>query len=655
MSERFQVDLSGMVDLLSRHLYSGPQVYLRELIQNAVDAVTARAALDPSAPTKIRLRTGSDPAGNATLEVSDTGIGLTAAEATELLATIGRSSKRDAALGTGRAEFIGQFGIGMLAAFMVAEQIEFTSRSALPGAVPIRWEGRAEGTFDVTELPDDAELDYDAELGDDAPEIPIGTTVRLTARRDAAHWLANETVVELARDYGSLLPFDVAVRVPVEGGDDVWRRVTEPTLPWQLEYPSESARARALAEYCERTFGFTPLAHIDMSLPVAGVTGVAFVLPQAVTPGSGQHRVYMKRMLLSSRTDRVLPDWAFFTRAVIDSDTLSPTASREQLHDDEILLGVRDALGEQIKRWALETLSHPSQLTRRVLETHHLALRAIALTDPDMLTLVSEVLPFETSDGPMTLAAVAARGELVYTATTEAFQRVAAVARAQGLVVVNAGYVYDSDVLAKLESLPGWRVRELSSADLVQVLGMPGVQREMAAAPALSRARGVLADEDCDAILRTFEPASVPAILLRDQEGEHRRALDRERGETPDLWDGLLDSFASETQVRTRTLVLNDRSPVARRLLDAPGSAVFDAGLRSLYLSAVMLAGEGLRSAESAALSDSLGVLLEAALEAPAASAEPPSESSAEPSAEPPSAEPPSALPPLSEPPTSDS
>lgn len=610
-----------MVDLLSRHLYSGPQVYLRELIQNAVDAVTARVAHDPAAPAQIRLRTGTDEGDNATLEVSDTGIGLTADEATELLATIGRSSKRDATLGTGRSEFIGQFGIGMLAAFMVAEQIEFTSRSVKPGAVPVRWRGRAEGTFDVTEMPD---------AGD---EVPIGTTVRLTARRDAAHWLANDTVLGLARDYGSLLPFDVAVRVAVEGavaGDDrsTWRRVTEPELPWQVERPSGSARAAALADYCERTFGFTPLGHIDLELPVAGVTGVAFILPQAVTPGSGQHRVYMKRMLLSTRTDRVLPDWSFFVRAVIDSDTLSPTASREQLHDDEILLGVRDALGEQIKQWALDTLRTPSQLARKVLETHHLALRAIALTDPDMLDLVAEVLPFETSDGPMTLAMVAQGGELVYTSTTEAFQRVAAVARAQGLVVVNAGYVYDSDILAKLAAKPGWQVRELSSADLVQVLGMPGIEREMAAAGALSVARGLLADEDCDAILRTFAPETVPAVLLRDPEGEHRRELDRERSASPDLWDGLLDSFAGESQARTRTLVLNDASPVARRLLDSPGSAVFGAGLRSLYLSAVMLAGEGLRSAESASLSDSLGVLLDAALDAPRPAPEAPSNDS---------------------------
>ena len=113
MSERFQVDLAGMVDLLSRHLYSGPEAYLRELIQNAVDAVTARLAVDPDAEARIRLSTDVDEQGRSVLQVTDTGIGLTAAEASELLATIGRSSKRDTQFGLGRTEFIGQFGIGL--------------------------------------------------------------------------------------------------------------------------------------------------------------------------------------------------------------------------------------------------------------------------------------------------------------------------------------------------------------------------------------------------------------------------------------------------------------------------------------------------------------------------------------------------------------
>lgn len=599
-----------MVDLLSRHLYSGPQVYLRELIQNAVDAVTARREQDAGAPATIRLRTSVDADGGAHLEIADSGIGMTAEEAAELLATIGRSSKRDPVLGLGRDAFIGQFGIGMLAAFMVADRIVVHSRSA-SGTESMRWEGRADGTFTVA-----VEL-AGAGGGETGPGFTeTGSTVRLTARADAAHWVANDTVVGLATEFASLLPFDVAVEVPVTATECAWRRITQAELPWRVAHETATVRSRALAEYCERVFGFTPLGHIDLDVPLAGTTGVAFILPQAVSPGAGQHRVYMKRMLLGPRVDRVLPEWAFFVRAVIDSDALSPTASREHLHDDEILLGVRESLGAQLKQWATLTLRQPGDVMSRFIETHHLALRALAVTDPDMLALVAEVLPFETSDGPMTLSGAASHGEIVYTATPEAYRRVAAVARAQELVVVNAGYVYDADIMERLGRLDGWAVRELDSADLVQVLGVPAVERELAVADAVARAHELLEDDDCDVLVRTFAPDTVPAILLRDSDGEHRRALDRERRATPDLWGGLLDAFA-ETNAgtrRTRTLVLNDASPVARRLLAAPGSAVFAAGLRSLYLSAVMLAGEGLRASESASLSDALGVLLDASL-----------------------------------------
>src|SRR4029079_10764757 len=80
----FQVDLRGIVDLLSHHLYSSPRVYVRELLQNAVDAITARRAVDPDAPTTITIDTSP-----GRLVVSDTGIGLTETQAHELPATVG--------------------------------------------------------------------------------------------------------------------------------------------------------------------------------------------------------------------------------------------------------------------------------------------------------------------------------------------------------------------------------------------------------------------------------------------------------------------------------------------------------------------------------------------------------------------------------------
>ena len=117
---------------------------MRELLTNAADAVTARREIEAGADATIRISTDIDAQGRTVLEIVDSGVGLTAAEAAELLATIGRSSKRDETFGLGRTQFIGQFGIGLLAAFMVADSIEVVSRSARGEAPAIRWIGRAD-------------------------------------------------------------------------------------------------------------------------------------------------------------------------------------------------------------------------------------------------------------------------------------------------------------------------------------------------------------------------------------------------------------------------------------------------------------------------------------------------------------------------------
>jgi molecular chaperone HtpG len=239
-------------------------------------------------------------------------------------------------------------------------------------------------------------------------------------------------------------------------------------------------------------------------------------------------------------------------------------------------------------------------------------LRSLAVSDEEMLELVAQILPYETTDGSLTLADVSRHGELLYTTTTEAYRRVATVARAQGLIVVNAGYVYDAEIIHKL-GLSGWAVRELGSGDLVQALGELDPSRTAEVAEATVIARRVLSSEDCDVIVREFEPRGVPSILLRDRGGDFQRGLSSERGMHGGAWGDLLGSLAEPEAGPTRTLVLNDSAPVARQLLDATGE-VFDAGLKSLYLSAVMLAGEGLRPSEIDAMNNALSVLLSASL-----------------------------------------
>jgi len=594
--QAFQVDLRGVVDLFARHLYSGPRVYVRELLQNAVDAITARRAFDPDTPARVRFTFPAD----GTLEVTDTGVGLTQAEAADVLATIGRSSKRDVELGLGRAEFLGQFGIGLLSAFMVAESVEVVSRSAAdPSAPAVRWRGFDDGRYTLETI-DPAQAD---------DEIPTcGTRLRLVARRDAEHWLAPETVVMLAEEFGALLPVDVAVSVTSPAGEQLWRRTSRTDLPW--------ARPEALEGYCRDLLGFAPLTWFELSVPLAGLSGVAFVLPTAPPPGPGAHRVYLKRMLLGTRVELLLPDWAFFVRCVIDTDGLRPTASREALYEDEVLLAVRDALASQIKAWVLDTLSSatwsPGSLADQFIKVHDVALRAMARTDDEMLALVAQVLPYETTDGLRTLVQVRDdHGQVLYTDTTEEFRRVAPVARAQGLAVVNAGYVYDAELLARLASKPGWTVRPLLTSDVSAVLADLDLHEALRLEEARRDAVRLLADQDCDVLLRTFEPDVLPAMLLTDREATFGRAVRQTHAEGDDVWSKALGDLTDVPSGPSRRLVLNCANAAVESLLAAPAGERRDAGVHALYVSAVLLSGEPVRAAESTLLSTALARLLD--------------------------------------------
>ncbi|WP_199731533.1 HSP90 family protein [Leucobacter sp. OH1287] len=600
--ERFQVDLSGMIDLLSKHLYSGPQVYIRELLQNGVDAITARRALEPDCAAQVRLSV--DESGELpVLTMFDTGIGLTADEARSLLATIGRSSKKDADLGVGRAEYLGQFGIGLLSAFLVADKIEVWSKS-VKGGPAIHWVGESEGTFAVSEL-SDSEIPEGIKDG--------GTMVRLGGRYDSSQWVSFQTVKRLTEEYGSMLPLEVLLETPVGENDKIWSRVTVPALPWKQEYPDQQTRKRALSQHCEKVFGITPLDVIDLSVPALGITGAAFVLPQAVAPGSGQHHVYLKQMLLGARIENILPDWAFFVRAIIDTDSLHPTASREQLHEDQSLLIARETMGEQLKAWITSTLSEYNSLSRNFVQAHNLALRAAAVTDTALLELVAKTMPYETTLGLLTLEEARKDGQLLYATTVEAYRRISNVARVAGICVVNAGYAYDTELIQKLALKPDWSARELQVEDITKVLETPSAERELATAAAISDARQLLADSDSDVLLRNFEPATLPAVVLLDPDKLHKERLNEQLEQEDDMWSGLLESISLDGTTRSRTLVLNDQSSVIRQLLSSPSAELFNAGLIAVFLSAVSQSGEYLHEHEAEALGSSLELLMQAA------------------------------------------
>ena len=121
----FQVNLKGMIALLSEHIYSNPNTFVRELLQNCVDAITALRNIDENYAGRI---------------------GLKEEEVYRFLTVIGESSKRDT---PDADDFIGRFGIGLLSCFVVTDEIKVESRSAMGGQA-VCWCGKVDGTYELT-------------------------------------------------------------------------------------------------------------------------------------------------------------------------------------------------------------------------------------------------------------------------------------------------------------------------------------------------------------------------------------------------------------------------------------------------------------------------------------------------------------------------
>ncbi len=638
MTHAFHVDLRGMVDLLSHHLYGSPRVYVRELLQNAVDAITARRVAETEANPPAPGRPSQDLAagagttgfehagatefehevrieppevtGDGTLRVYDTGIGLTTAQVHDLLATIGRSSKRDE-LGFARHEFLGQFGIGLLSCFVVADTVEVLTRAA--GDTPtVRWIGYADGRYEVSEPEEQRPTQ--------------GTTVILRPRRDAEQWLAASMVTMLARHYGSLLPVRVVVgeESPAPGAaqrsvgsEELAPRTGKGTVVTETPPWLAPDRPGALRAYAREHVGIDPFDIVDLSVPEAGLVGAAFILPVASNPlARGGHRVYLKRMLLAENATGLLPEWAFFARCVVDTTELRPTASREALYEDGLLESVREAIGDQLRGWLVRLAARDSRRLEEFLDIHRLGVKALALHDDAMLRLVEQWLPVETNVGAVTLSEFRARhGVLRYSPTVDEFRQLAGLAAAQDVALINGGYVYETDIIERLSLVDNSiRVERLDPSDLATRFDSvdPGIELNLR--PFLAAAQRAMDPLGCEVVLRAFEPAGMAATYLVDRDAAFRGDLARTKDHADPLWAGVLDALDRGARDVRPQLVLNYRNPLVRRLTVLVQPELVGVSIEALYGQALLLGYHPIRPADAALLNRSFLGLLDRAI-----------------------------------------
>ena len=583
----FQVNLRGVIDLLSDHLYSGPHVYIRELLQNGIDAITARQQVDPShaGAVKLEIIEGSD-SRPTTLVAYDNGIGLTEDEVHEFLATIGQSSKRDT---LERQDFIGQFGIGLLSGFVVSDEIVVITRSVKSGAKTVEWKGRADGTYSLRTI------EYDFEPG---------TQVFLRCKPGCDEFFEAEFVEKTARYFGRHLP--VSVTIDHAG---VQTQINE-RPPWQRSFEDARSEQEEYLDYGEDAFGLKFLDAIPLRSQVGGVEGVAFILPHASSlTAKRTHRVYLKNMLLSETVENLLPDWAFFVKCVINATELRPTAARESFYEDENLNAARQALGGCLRNYLVRLARDDRSRLDHIVDLHFLPMKALAVDDDEFYRLFIDWLPFETSLGEMTLAEYCERESVVrYVRTRDQFRQIAGVASAQSICVVNTGYTYDRDLIEKLPVIfPDREIEEVEVSQLAQNFGELTLQERDEVFHFMNLADQVLQPYRCRVEIKRFEPMQLPTLYTTNDAATFLRSVEQSQEIADDLWSGVLDRIAETPSAdATAQLCLNYNNPLIRKIARLKSHVLTQRSVEMLYVQALLLGHYPLKSKEMNLLSEGL-------------------------------------------------
>ena len=355
----FQAEVQRLLDLVVHSLYTDKEIFLRELVSNASDAIdrlrfealTRPELLPEGHEPKIRLVPDKE---NRTLTIEDDGIGMTRDEVVRNIGTIARSGTREALeqlkekAAEGAGQLIGQFGVGFYSSFMVADRVDLVTRKAGSDEA-VRWSSSGDGQFTV----EGAERDRP------------GTTITLhlkpvDAENGIEDYADRWVLSRLVRQHADFITYPILL--PAENPEEVPEGETpEPERPLNSMKP---IWARPPAEVTKEEYAdfYRQISH-DWSEPLETIhtRGEGLVEYQAVLflPSRGtvelyypgykpSLRLYVKRMLVRENSEELLPRWLRWVKGAVDSPDLPLNVSREMLQSDRHVRQIRRALTKKV-------------------------------------------------------------------------------------------------------------------------------------------------------------------------------------------------------------------------------------------------------------------------------------------------------------------
>lgn len=350
----FKAEIRQMLDLVIHSLYSKKEIFLRELISNASDAIDRAKYLSltdktiaPEAPAwAIRLVADAEA---HTLTIEDNGLGMSAQEMEDALGTIAKSGSKAfaEALKEGKEtnipELIGKFGVGFYAAFMVADSVAVESLRRGEGQKPVRWMSAGDGEYTM----------------DDGSRAEPGTAITLHLRKDMERFAEGWELRDLVRRYSDFIAYPILLKEegkkkekddaqdeekPLNTMVALWKRNKSDVKPEEYE-----------AFYRQTLHGMgEPMRTLHIAAEGALEYRALLFIPKSagmelMMPGNKHGlSLYVRNVFIGDEIEELVPAWLRFVKGVVDSSDLPLNVSREMLQDDAIIRKIRADLTNRV-------------------------------------------------------------------------------------------------------------------------------------------------------------------------------------------------------------------------------------------------------------------------------------------------------------------
>ncbi|MFO7632335.1 MAG: molecular chaperone HtpG [Caldilinea sp.] len=345
-SLEYRTEVKQLLDILAHSLYTDREIFLRELISNASDALnriqfemlTNHEVVDPEAELAIHIEVDDEA---KVITIRDTGIGMNRDELVENLGTIAHSGARTFLQNANQSqstleEIIGQFGVGFYSVFMVAEEVTVVSRSYRTHDQAALWQSRGDSRFSLAE----------------AGKEDRGTEIRIQFKEDAAEYAAAWRIESIIKRHSDYVSFPIYVK----GKNDEPKVANRRTALWR-QSPSKVEAAEYEEFYKQLTFDdAAPLLHVHMVADApANVRSILFVPAHRersslrLRPEHGL-RLYSRKILIQEHNKELLPEYLRFVEGVVDSEDLPLNVSRETVQSNPVTRQLRKALTSRLLR-----------------------------------------------------------------------------------------------------------------------------------------------------------------------------------------------------------------------------------------------------------------------------------------------------------------